>query len=316
MTDNKEARNRQIPIVCPGHSRPLAGVEYSPVTPDGVFLISACHDKEPMLRNGKTGDWIGTFKGHKGAVWSAKLNKDATFALTGSGDFSAKVWDAITGAELYTFAHKHIVKTVEFSPDSRKFVSGGHEGKLRLFDLVEPEAPAVVIDLPPPSSGGTTSITKVIWDRTDSNRVITGTSDGKVRAWDLRSRQEIHSAEVQGTVMDLELSPTVGDILTICAGDKVTFLDASSLLPLKSFQMPMHFREEGGASLHPDRQLFIAGGSDLWVRVFDFNTGAELECHKGHHGPVRCLRYAPEGGTYATGSEDGTVRIWATQVDA
>jgi len=275
---------------------------------------------------------------------------------------SAKVWDAITGAELYTFAHKHIVKTVEFSPDSRKFVSGGHEGKLRLFDLVEPEAPAVVIDLPPPSSGGTTSITKVIWDRTDSNRVITGTSDGKVRAWDLRSRQEIHSAEVQGekaaegsrmerrweggwlsstnallvfptltsfilfrpfidvykigTVMDLELSPTVGDILTICAGDKVTFLDASSLLPLKSFQMPMHFREEGGASLHPDRQLFIAGGSDLWVRVFDFNTGAELECHKGHHGPVRCLRYAPEGGTYATGSEDGTVRIWATQVDA
>jgi len=94
-------------LLCSGHSRPVVHFEFSQQLPSGLWdrstapltgadgsyqLISACKDSTAQLREGKTGDWSGTFIGHKGAVWQARLDRaEATRAVTGSADFSAKV---------------------------------------------------------------------------------------------------------------------------------------------------------------------------------------------------------------------------------
>lgn len=188
---------KQVPIVCPGHSRPLTEVNYSGITSDGVFLVSACHDKMPMIRSGSNGDWIGTFAGHKGAVWSTKIDSDGLLVATGAADFSgslkillikcfsrrppvsssltlsAKIWDAITGKELVDFPHKHIVKSVEFSPDRSTLVTGGHEGILRVFDLA---SSSIKIEIPHDPSEKVT-VNKVVFG-VEPHIVLTGRNFG------------------------------------------------------------------------------------------------------------------------------------------
>ncbi|CAH0489008.1 unnamed protein product [Peronospora farinosa] len=273
-----------------------------------------------MLRHGESGDWIGTFEGHKGAVWSAKLDPDATFGATGSADFSVKIWDALTGDLVTTLDHKHVVKSVTFTLDGMRLLTGGHEKVLRVFEMgqikdqletyktdgrtgivVVPPLPLVEMETAQP-------IRKIVV--LSANMAVTGEVNGTITVWDLNAYQEICQLQVHADVMDMEASRD-GKVLTVAAGKEVYFYDVDKNFELlRSFPMPISFAEEGGASLHPTENKFVAGGSDTWVRVFDFESGQLLETHKGHHGPVRCLRYSPSGNSFATGSEDGTIRIW------
>ena len=51
-----------LPARCSRADGSITLTSRSNVTPDGVFLLSACLDGKPMLRRGDTGDWIGTFE--------------------------------------------------------------------------------------------------------------------------------------------------------------------------------------------------------------------------------------------------------------
>nr|XP_043617518.1 serine-threonine kinase receptor-associated protein-like [Erigeron canadensis] len=292
-----------VPLVCHGHSRPVVDLFYSPITPDGFFLISASKDSTPMLRNGETGDWIGTFEGHKGAVWSCCLDTNALRAASASADFTAKLWDALTGDVLHSFDHKHIVRTCSFSEDTHFLLTGGFEKILRIFDLNRPEAPPREVEHSPGS------VRTVAWLHSDQTILSSCSDSGGVRLWDVRSGKIVHTLETKSSVTSAEVSKD-GRYITTADGSSVKFWDANHFGLVKSYDMPCNVES---ASLEPKfGDKFIAGGEDMWIRLFDFNTGEEIGCNKGHHGPVHCVRFSPGGESYASGSEDGTIRIWQT----
>ncbi|KAH6757776.1 Transducin/WD40 repeat-like superfamily protein [Perilla frutescens var. frutescens] len=291
------------PLVCHGHSRPVVDLFYSPITPDGFFLVSASKDSSPLLRNGETGDWIGTFLGHKGAVWSCCLDKHALRVATASADFSAKLWDALTGDVLHSFEHKHIVRACAFSEDTHLLLTGGMEKVLRIFDLNRPDAPPREIEKSPGS------VRTLAWLHSDQTILGSCTDMGGVRLWDVRTGNIVRTLETKSSVTSAEVSQD-GRYITTADGSTVKFWDANHFGLVKSYDMPCIVES---ASLEPKfGNKFIAGGEDMWVHLFDFHTGAEIGCNKGHHGPVHCVRFSPGGESYASGSEDGTIRIWQT----
>ncbi|MBM3984029.1 MAG: hypothetical protein FJ304_27940, partial [Planctomycetes bacterium] len=66
-----------------------------------------------------------TLKGHTNWVKAASFSADGTRIVTGSGDQTAKVWDAKTGAEVLTLkGHTSFVYAASFSADGTRIVTG------------------------------------------------------------------------------------------------------------------------------------------------------------------------------------------------
>jgi serine-threonine kinase receptor-associated protein len=239
-----------------------------------------------------------------------------------------KIWDTHTGELLYTLQHDHIVRAVAYPPDNSDLVAtGGMEKKLRVFDLTELAASNSETPVTIPASAGfeigegvhTGSIKFICWTQ-DPNVVVTA-SDKTIRWLDLPSRACIHHEVLDGDIKSCEmvsLSPEhsspddIGGgkpVLAVSAGKTVYFWGGDRAMDeLKRIPLPYTI-----ASVALDvkgRKLVVGEEPGTWAKVLRYDDGVELDTHKGHHGPIWSIAFSPDGKLYATGSEDGTIKMW------
>jgi serine-threonine kinase receptor-associated protein len=123
-----------------------------------------------------------------------------------------------------------------------------------------------------------------------------------MRWWDLRLRKVTRKLSFDKPITSMELSVQT-QRLVVTSGNTVAFIPAGpteAASPAHSLNL---LYAPSSASVHPIWQdRFVTGcTSDERVRVHGIQ-GEEWEVLKGHHGPVHCVEYSPDGEVYASGS--------------
>lgn len=215
-----------------------------------------------------------------------------------------------------------------YPPDNSDLVAtGGMEKKLRVFDLTElansnPSGPLTI-----PASTGfeigegvhKSSIKFICWTQ-DPNIIVTA-SDETLRWLDLPSRACVHQEVLAGEIKSCEMvsvspehaSPDdIGGgkpVLAVAAGKTIYFWGGQQAMnELKRIPLPYSI-----ASVGLDvkgRKVVVGEEPGTWAKVIRYDDGVELDTHKGHHGPIWSIAFSPDGKLYATGSEDGTIKMW------
>jgi WD40 repeat protein len=167
---------------------------------------------------------IRTFKGHGnffrgGAITCVAFSPDGRFAVSGSNDGTARVWDVATGDELHCFSgHRKKVNAVAFSPDGCRVLSAGDDKLLRLWDAQTGEQLRAL--------EGHTGEVQCVCFSPDGRYAVSGGKDQTARLWDVEAGRETSrfagdDGKGFGTVNCVAFAPDGNSVVLGCADHSV-----------------------------------------------------------------------------------------------
>jgi len=317
----------------------------------GERVVSASRDRTARIwRQRPNGDAeVRVLSGHRDKVLTARFNRSSTLVATASRDGTARLWPVDGGEARVLRGHSAPVVAVEFSNDGSRIVTAAEDSTARVWDVADRHSEQVLRGHKGPvlsasftggdqflTAGGDHSIR--LWSlRGDTPRVealiekqdgelllattgpkgklITGSSDGKVRIWNVTSVGGKTSVGIERTVdLELEGRPNFitvsadGRRILTSAGDVVWVieLDGGGRTSLIG-----HRGKVQHASFSLDGLYVVTASDDRSARIWRADNQTTEAVLRGHEGTVYHADFSPDGASIVTASWDRTARIWA-----
>ncbi len=280
----------------------IGSVMCAALSPDGKRVAASENGPRIWIWDAKTGRELCKTAGKTGSsstiAWSADSKSIATY-----DDDRVNLWDAANGALLHSFKHKGWITRLALSPDGKFLVTGNmNEDFHRVWDIASEKE---LRRLPGAGRGKNHFFTQ-------DGKTFVGYCEEKrgnsthcsLRCWDI---------ETGKTLRDIDHGP-IG-LTAFAPGGKTFCATKHNFIRVYDFASGAVLREwkaeaeVGLSSLSGDGKL-LAGDIAGRIRFWNPETGKEVRPPTGHRVGVLSVSFATDGKCIASGSKDGTVRIW------
>ena len=272
-------------------------------SPDGRWIVSGNSDNTISLRSALDGHRIAKLKGHTGLVSGVAFNPASAQIASASWDGTLRFWNAAFAFHQNARAvlrsagvGRKTFENLTVSHDGQHLAWTSKSGLLQIWDA---------------NSGSEISSIKTaakflncVAFAPHNSQIVCAGVGSKVKFWNSTSGDEIMTFE--GTVQCVNFSRD-GSHLVSAAADTITLWDIASRKKIKTIRGSAWINN---VTFDPSGTRIAAASEDGSIRIWDCQSGRELDVLIGHRGSVHCLNFCENGNKIASVGDTNSIRIW------
>ncbi len=242
---------------------------------------------------------------HADKISSIAISGDNKRILTGSEDYTAKIWDKESGSIIATLeGHTDKVQHAEFSKDDKKILTASDDGTVKIWDGTTGKLQTTIVVYANKEDVGSACFSP------DGTKVLTAARhDSTASLWDAGSGQRLAILTGhKGGIYSINFSHDGKHILTASKDHTAKMWGAQKGVLEQTFTG--HRGEVHSAVFAPDDKTVFTASQDKTAKKWDITSGKALVTFTGHKYEVWATVFSPDGQRIVTTSDDNTARIW------